>query len=63
MAIASVVDANSYTVVFTSAANGDGACGGGSVTFKATGKTHSLGANPFTVSSGSATITVSHTAH
>ena len=63
MAIASVVDANSYTVVFTSAANGDGAGGGGSVTFKATGKTHSLGANPFTVSSGSATITVSHTAH
>jgi len=63
MAIASVVDANSYTVVFTSAANGDGSGGGGSVTFKATGKTHSLGANPFTVSSGSATITVSHTAH
>ena len=63
MTIASVVDANSYTVTFTSNASGSGAGGGSSVTFKALDKTQSLGANPFTVTNGSATITVSHTSH
>ena len=63
MTVASVVDANSYTVVFTDNASGSGAGGGSSVTFKAFDKTHSLGSNPFTVTSSSATVTVSHTAH
>ena len=67
MTVASVVDANSYTVAFTSNASGSGSGGGSSVTFKyfdvSAAKAHSLGANPFVVTDGSATITVTHTAH
>ena len=67
MTVASVVDANSYTVTFTSNASGAGSGGGSSVTFKyfdvSAAKAHSLGANPFVVTDGSATITVTHTAH
>jgi hypothetical protein len=67
MTVASVVDANSYTVAFTSNASGSGSDGGSSVTFKyfdvSAAKAHSLGANPFVVTNGSATITVTHTAH
>ena len=67
MTVASVVDANSYTVTFTSNASGSGSGGGSSVTFKyfdvSAAKAHALGANPFVVTDGSATITVTHTAH
>jgi len=63
MPIASVIDANSYTVVFTSAAGSGGTGGGSSVTFKVNAITQDLPDNPFAVSNGSATITVTHTSH
>ena len=68
MVVASVPDSNSYTVAFTSNASSSVSGGGGSsVTFKyfdvSAAKPHSLGANPFVVTDGSATITVTHTAH
>ena len=63
MPIASVIDANSYTVVFTSAAGSGGTGGGSSVTFKVNAITQDLPDNPFAVSNGSATITVTHNSH
>ena len=63
MVIASVVDANSYTVNFTSNASSGATGGGGSVTFTANNGTQTLGSNPFSVSNTSATITVAHTSH
>ena len=67
MTVASVVDANSYTVAFTSNASGSGSGGGSSVTFKyfdvSAAKTFTLGSNPLSVSNESAIITVAHTAH
>mgnify|MGYP003132898365 CR=1 FL=1 len=63
MAILSVPDANSYTVAFTSAASSGATDGGSSVTFKVNAITQDLPDNPFAVSNGSATITVTHTSH
>ena len=63
MVIASVVNANSYTVAFTSNASSSTTGGGSSVTFTANNGTQTLGSNPFSVSNTSATITVAHTAH
>jgi len=63
MVIASVVNANSYTVAFTSNASSGATGGGSSVTFTANNGTQTLGSNPFSVSNTSATITVAHTAH
>ena len=67
MTVASVVDANSYTVAFTSNASGAGSGGGSSVTFKyfdvSEAKTFTLGSNPITTTNESAIITVAHTAH
>ena len=63
MVIASVVNANSYTVNFTSNASSGATGGGSSVTFTANNGTQTLGSNPFSVSNTSATITVAHTAH
>ncbi len=63
MAILSVPDANSYTVAFTSAASSGATGGGSSVTFKVNAITQDLPDNPFAVSNGSATITVTHTSH
>ena len=63
MAVASVVNANSYTVIFTSAASSSTTGGGSSVTFKVNAITQDLPDNPFAVSNGSATITVTHTSH
>jgi hypothetical protein len=63
MVIASVVNADSYTVNFTSNANAGATGGGSSITFIANGGTQTLGSNPFTVANESSTITVSHTAH
>jgi len=63
MVIASVIDANSYTVNFTSNASSGGSGGGSSVTFTANNGTQTLGSNPFSVSNTSATITVAHTSH
>ena len=63
MAVASVVNANSYTVIFTSAASSSATGGGSSVAFKVNAITQDLPDNPFAVSNGSATITVTHTSH
>ncbi len=63
MAILSVPDANSYTVAFTSAASSGATGGGSSVTFKVNAITQDLPDNPFAVSNGSATITVTHNSH
>ena len=63
MAILSVPNANSYTVAFTSAASSSTTDGGSSVTFKVNAITQDLPDNPFAVSNGSATITVTHTSH
>jgi len=63
MVIASVVNANSYTVNFTSNASSGATGGGSSVTFTANNGTQTLGSNPFSVSNTSATITVAHTSH
>ena len=63
MVIASVVNANSYTVAFTSNASSGATGGGSSVTFTANNGTQTLGSNPFSVSNTSATITVAHTSH
>ena len=67
MTVASVVDANSYTVAVTSNPSGSGSGGGSSVTFKyfdvSEAKTFTLGSNPITTTDGSAIITVAHTAH
>ena len=63
MVIASVVNANSYTVNFTSNASSGATGGGSSVTFTANNGTQTLGSNPFSVSNTSSTITVAHTSH
>ena len=63
MAIASVVNANSYTVVFTSAGSSGVTGGGSSVKFKVNAVTQDLPDNPLAVSNGSATITVTHNSH
>jgi hypothetical protein len=63
MAIASVVNANSYTVVFTSAGSSGVTGGGSSVKFKVNAITQDLPDNPFAVSNGSSTITVTHNSH
>ena len=63
MVIASVVNANSYTVNFTSNSSSGATGGGSSVTFTANNGTQTLGSNPFSVSNTSATITVAHTSH
>ena len=63
MAILTVADANTYTVAFTSAASSGATGGGSSVKFKVNAITQDLPDNPFAVSNGSATITVTHSSH
>lgn len=63
MAILTVADANTYTVAFTSAASSGATGGGSSVKFKVNAITQDLPDNPFAVSNGSATITVTHNDH
>ena len=61
--VITVVNANSYTVVFTSNASSGATGGGSSVTFTANNGTQTLGSNPFSISNTSSTITVAHTSH
>ena len=61
--VITVVNANSYTVVFTSNASSSTTGGGSSVTFTANNGTQTLGSNPFSISNTSSTITVAHTSH
>ena len=61
--VVTVVNANSYTVVFTSNASSGATGGGSSVTFTANNGTQTLGSNPFSISNTSSTITVAHTSH
>ena len=63
MAILSVVNSNSYTVAFTSAASSGVTGGGGSVKFKVNAITQALPNNPLAVSNGSSTITVTDSSH
>ena len=63
MEILTVADTNTYTVAFTSAASSGATGGGSSVKFKANSITQDLPNNPFAVSNGSATITVTHSSH
>tara|TARA_R100001369_G_scaffold46762_1_gene73163 strand:+ start:833 stop:2929 length:2097 start_codon:yes stop_codon:yes gene_type:complete len=63
MAILSVVNSNSYTVAFTSAASSGVTGGGGSVKFKVNAITQALPNNPLAVANGSSTITVTDNSH
>jgi len=63
MEILTVADTNTYTVAFTSAASSGATSGGSSVKFKANSITQDLPNNPFAVTNGSSTITVTHSNH
>lgn len=59
--IVSARSGSGYNIVSATAASGNGSGGGASVTFSYPRIT--LGANPFATTSGSKTVTVTHTAH
>ena len=63
MSVASIVDANTYTVQFSTTATSTTTGGGASVGFKYLDVTNTLGTNPFSVTSGSSTVTVTHNNH